>query len=219
MVQDLPHWEIMDNANGSSNVTSNGSNGNASQSWVKLNVGGRIFLTTKTTLTKEPDSFLARLAREDPDLPSDKDEQGAYMIDRDPRYFSPILNWLRHGRSIIDDDLSMEGVLAEAEFYNLKKLVVAITEKIRDSQKGQLKHVYRVLQCQEEELAHTISNMSDGWRFEQLLNIGSNYNYGPEEQGEYLCIVSKDVATLGDAATEESCSGNFHPKVFQLRGT
>lgn len=30
------------------------------------------------------------------------------------------------------------------------------------------KHVYRVLQCQEEELAHTISNMSDGWKFEQV---------------------------------------------------
>jgi len=202
----------------SSNGTSNGSNGNASQSWVKLNVGGKIFLTTKTTLTKEPDSFLARLAREDPDLPSDKDENGAYMIDRDPRYFSPILNYLRHGKSIIDDDIAMEGVLAEAEFYNLKKMVVAITEKIKDRPKTK-KHVYRVLQCQEEELAHTISNMSDGWRFEQLLNIGSNYNYGPEEQGEYLCIVSKDVAYSEDATPEESCSVNFQSKVFQLRGT
>jgi len=200
----------------------NGSgNGNgASLSWVKLNVGGKLFLTTKTTLTKEPDSFLARLAREDPDLPSDKDEQGAYMIDRDPSYFSPILNYLRHGKLIVDDDLAMEGVLAEAEFYSVKSLVQKIIEKIKDRPKGVLKHVYRVLQCQEEELAHTISNMSDGWRFEQLLNIGSNYNYGPEEQGEYLCIVSKDVAATEDAAhLDEGSAGNFHPKVFQLRGT
>lgn len=36
-----------------------------------------------------------------------------------------------------------------------------------------MKHVYRVLQCQEEELAHTISNMSDGWRFEQVQVISS----------------------------------------------
>jgi len=195
-----------------------GHNGNASQSWVKLNVGGKIFLTTKQTLTKEPDSFLSRLVLEDPDLPTDKDEDGAYMIDRDPRYFSPILNYLRHGKLILDEFLSMEGVLAEAEFYNLKKLVQKITDKIKDRPKGSLKHVYRVLQCQEEELAHTISNMSDGWRFEQLLNIGSNYNYGPEEQGEYLCIVSKDVALHEDAAEDES-SGNFQSKVFQLRGT
>ena len=43
-----------------------------SRSWVKLNVGGKTFLTTKTSLTKEPESFLARIAREEPDLPSDK---------------------------------------------------------------------------------------------------------------------------------------------------
>ncbi|CAJ0956145.1 unnamed protein product [Ranitomeya imitator] len=57
--------------------------------WVRLNVGGTYFLSTKQTLCREPKSFLYRLCQEEPDLDSDKDETGAYLIDRDPTYFGP----------------------------------------------------------------------------------------------------------------------------------
>lgn len=110
-----------------------------SNNWVKLNVGGTYFLTTKQTLCRHPNSFLHRLCAEDPDLPSDKvririsvkicemfypakqvgiltfqDDSGAYMIDRDPRYFGPVLNYLRHGKLIIDKDLLEEGKSIES---------------------------------------------------------------------------------------------------------
>lgn len=45
---------------------------NGSNQWVKLNVGGTCFLTTKTTLTRDPTSFLTRLISEDSDLISDR---------------------------------------------------------------------------------------------------------------------------------------------------
>lgn len=40
--------------------------------WVRLNVGGRNFVTTRTTLCRDPKSFFSRLCREDGDLTSDK---------------------------------------------------------------------------------------------------------------------------------------------------
>ena len=42
------------------------------QAWVALNVGGTKFLTTRTTLCRDPKSFLYRLCQEDPDLHSAK---------------------------------------------------------------------------------------------------------------------------------------------------
>lgn len=44
----------------------------SSKQWVKLNVGGTYFLSTKTTLCRDPNSFLYRLVQEDSDLISDR---------------------------------------------------------------------------------------------------------------------------------------------------
>lgn len=38
-----------------------------------------------------------------------QDETGAYLIDRDPTYFGPILNFLRHGKLVLDKDMAEEG--------------------------------------------------------------------------------------------------------------
>lgn len=40
------------------------------EDWVKLNIGGTVFMTTKTTLCRHPNSFLARMLDNDPELPS-----------------------------------------------------------------------------------------------------------------------------------------------------
>ncbi|TRZ02256.1 hypothetical protein DNTS_034030, partial [Danionella cerebrum] len=221
-------------SNGSAFNTTGGNNGK----WVRLNVGGTVFLTTRQTLLKEQTSFLYRLCQQQ-DLHSDTDETGAYVIDRDPTYFGPILNYLRHGKLVYNKELAEEGVLEEAEFYNITPLIKLIKDRIleRDTKATQQvppKHVYRVLQCQEEELTQMVSTMSDGWKFEQvsvragrkprpgllwtvgwtdlplilmlpMVNIGSSYSYGTEDQAEFLCVVSKELHTsAGGLGTEQN---------------
>ena len=44
--------------------------------WIKLNVGGQIFLTTKRTLLSEPNSMLANMFSGEL-VPGIQDEQGA----------------------------------------------------------------------------------------------------------------------------------------------
>ncbi|KAF7278943.1 hypothetical protein GWI33_007807 [Rhynchophorus ferrugineus] len=189
--------------------------------WVKLNVGGTYFLTTKTTLARDPNSFLYRLVQEDSDLESDRDDTGAYLIDRDPNYFSPILNYLRHGKLVINKGLAEEGVLEEAEFYNITELIALIKERIgqRDNifSKNGKKHVYRVLQCHEDELTQMVSTMSDGWKFEQLVNIGSQYNYGQDEHAEFLCVVSRELGI--PESTEIRGEREDRAKVLQQKGS
>jgi len=188
--------------------------------WVKLNVGGTRFLTTKTTLSRDPNSFLYRLCKDDSDLISDTDEDGAYLIDRDPTYFSPVLNYLRHGKLIINKDLEEEGVLEEAEFYNITELIRLVKERIihRDTgpTKESKKHVYRVLQCHEDELTQMVSTMSDGWKFEQLINIGSQYNYSNEDHAEFLFVVSREYGPSNNSKEPESTD---RAKVLQQMGS
>lgn len=63
------------------------------ENYVKLNVGGKLFVTTKQTLTRH-ESMLKTLVTQS-NLPVKTDEAGWILIDRSGEYFETILNFLR----------------------------------------------------------------------------------------------------------------------------
>lgn len=101
--------------------------------WVTLNVGGKYFTTSKRTLTtNEPTSMLARMFSDDTEgylTPSSIDKNGAYLIDRTPTYFEPLLNYLRCGQLVYDKNVNPAGILEEAKFFGIES-VIPLLEQI-----------------------------------------------------------------------------------------
>ena len=89
--------------------------------WLKLNVGGRMFETSRATLTSDSESILARMFQPSSSLPPATLADGVYMIDACPRSFSVIINWLRY-RSLILGDVRPEDVLPAADYFGLREL-------------------------------------------------------------------------------------------------
>jgi hypothetical protein len=85
---------------------------------IKLNVGGQIFHTTKSTLLKYSDTFFSRLFNGKFDAQTDLD--GNIFIDRSPDKFRIILEYFRTDQLPTDLSASvMTELVTEFEFYGL----------------------------------------------------------------------------------------------------
>ncbi|KAI9258794.1 hypothetical protein BDA99DRAFT_514174 [Phascolomyces articulosus] len=88
---------------------------------VKLNVGGKPFVTSKTTLTRDPNSLLANIFHT-----QQPDEDGSYFLDRDGTYFRLVLNYLRDMKipqNALDDPKIMDELMQEARYYRIADLL------------------------------------------------------------------------------------------------
>lgn len=156
-----------------------------SSNWIKLNVGGTYFSTSKTTLKKYPDCILYELVRD----PGEKlspflDETGAVLIDRDPKYFSVILEYLRSGDFYFCSSICESAIRAEAKYFNLPQLAELVTSKIKKKQlELQATNVHRVCSLKHDEISSFLSSLSDGWKLCQILPN--------QKENTFLVIVAK----------------------------
>ncbi|KAF1767546.1 hypothetical protein GCK72_007505 [Caenorhabditis remanei] len=93
----------------------------ASGNIVKLDIGGTIFKTTKSTLTRFDGMLKVMIETE---IPVEKDESGCIFVDRDPTHFRLILNFLRDGHvTLPDSEKEILEIQQEAQFYLLDGLM------------------------------------------------------------------------------------------------
>ena len=161
---------------------------------------GKIFRTTKTTLQSEPDSMLAKMFSGE-FAPGTKDEQGAYLLDQNPKYFEPILDYLRTRELINDPNVSMDGVLAVARFFGIQSLVDQIEELKQaeriEKQKKEKKN--------EEGLA-TLNRISNDLS-KMVSACGSNTLY---DNGPQLPSISSSLNSISKSLNSKTCNYNSY---------
>ena len=102
---------------------SKGDNSSSMKDWLRLNVGGTMYETSRSTLTSDAESILARMFEPNSNLPpATVTEEGCYQIDACPRSFGVVLNWLRYRSLIIGKDVRAEDVLPVADYFGLPEL-------------------------------------------------------------------------------------------------
>jgi hypothetical protein len=104
----------------SSSSSSSSSSGESSGT-VSLNVGGKVYTTTRSTLENAP--FFDGLFRAvSSGATTTKDEDGRFFVDRDSEFFKIILQFLRSGVPVMaSTEQELETLRAEFEFFGLDK--------------------------------------------------------------------------------------------------
>lgn len=87
-----------------------------SRNTVRLNIGGHLYTTTKSTLTKYSSNALNKILL-------NLDDEGNVFVDRDGRMFQYILEFLRNGELCLPDDFSeFDSLTKEVNLYGIDEL-------------------------------------------------------------------------------------------------
>ncbi|KAL7672566.1 hypothetical protein ACOME3_007451 [Neoechinorhynchus agilis] len=98
--------------------------------YVKLNVGGQLFLTSADTLLKQDGMLRAMFSGA---IDSKRDSEGWVLIDRDGRHFGDVLNYLRDGNNVVlpCNSQYLQELRQEADYYCLSGLIELIDKNIK----------------------------------------------------------------------------------------
>ncbi|NXO62127.1 KCD21 protein, partial [Phainopepla nitens] len=120
---------------------------------ITLNVGGKLYTTSLSTLTSFPDSMLGAMFSGK--IPTKKDSQGNCFIDRDGKIFRYILNFLRTSHLDLPEDFQEMGLLRrEVDFYQIQPLIEALQEKEVELSKAEKNAMLNITLDQKTQTVH-----------------------------------------------------------------
>ena len=110
-------------------IRDNPNSGYRPKSLVKLNVGGKMFMTTQGTLLSNGSLICSKIVFPDKNGKFQFDID-AYFIDRCPKYFGIILNFLRSGLLEKVANIDLNFLRSEAGYFGIQELVKIVNEEI-----------------------------------------------------------------------------------------
>ena len=124
----LPHWEYESRGLTEAKTVSRQGDGRGSDKLFELNVGGVIFETTYSRLTKIRGSSLQKMVAER----SLEDSQRRLFFDRDGQLFKYILDYLRDRTCPLPSDpYLLSRIVNEANYFGLSTLVKYAEERLQ----------------------------------------------------------------------------------------
>lgn len=138
---------------------------------IGLNVGGHLYTTSRATLTRFPDSMLGSMFSDR--LPTARDSQGNYVIDRDGPLFRYILNFLRTSTLVLPDNFHELDMLAtEADFYQIPGLTEAVTERQERRLRPEAKQRQKIIEAELNTTTNTWAILTDKDILSELAKSG-----------------------------------------------
>lgn len=131
---------------------------------ITLNVGGKRYTTSLTTLTKIKDSMLGRMFNPDNLSLLKRLDDGSVFIDRDGKIFRYILEYLRDGEIPNIKESDRKRLAREANYYGLDGLVETFNSDIQVYTKGLF-----IQQCEMSELFMDVYAIISNFVKENLL--------------------------------------------------
>lgn len=148
---------------------------------VHIDVGGSIYTSSLETLTKHPDSRLARMFNGSIPIVLDSLKQH-YFIDRDGKMFRHILNFMRTNTLAIPNDFTeLDLLYEEAKFYDIPAMIKQL-DVLRRERKRKIE-------------ALTSSNSRNG-RYDDQCQSGRISPYC--ENGDFECLALNISPDLGE---------------------
>ncbi|XP_050533727.1 BTB/POZ domain-containing adapter for CUL3-mediated RhoA degradation protein 3-like [Daktulosphaira vitifoliae] len=126
--------------------------------YVKLNIGGSLFYTTVTTLTKLDSKLRELVLTDSGNVSQSSESEGWTFIDRCGKHFGTILNFLRDGSVPLPAScVEISEILAEAKYYGVVELSEACEQALQKKRNKNTNITWVTLTTSQNETQKLIS--------------------------------------------------------------